>query len=315
MVDKNSLKEAKRKKIIDAKKSMELQSAENKIDDSDITLTAAEEQKILEVAESDEEAQEMRESAIKALKQVEAVKLAKKQVNSSVPSKHLLQRPSYGHFSATALLHSHEAYRFLLGRNQRIIFNDEGKRIRQTSIVGLFEAASNVANIVAGYQSGCPYAAWTLVKIEDQLKLVRDRFHEAKNDAEKLCTSATLINMGEFTSRNPSEIPLNFKSVYGYHFADLLSQYDVLLRSILTYKIQHFISIDEYKAIERKMGRPLRQLYRLTDEWQFVGMDAVKEKNAKFQDAEFRMGVLPKEIISGEKVPKFVVKQQGSDDE
>ncbi len=242
-------------------------------------------------------------------KQIEAVKLAKKQVNDSVPSKHLLQRPSYGQISATALLHSHEAYRFLLGRNQRIIYNSEGKRIRQTSIVGLFEAASNVAKIVTGYHSDCPYAAWTLVKIEEQLELVKEKFYEAKLDAEKLSASAASLEFAPFTSRNPSEIPLTFKSIYAYHFANLLVQYDELLRSILVYKMQHFISIDDYKAIERKMGRPLRQLYRLTDDWQFVGMDAVKEKNAKLQDAEYRMGILPKEIISGELMPKFIVKQ------
>ncbi len=32
-------------------------------------------------------------------------------------------------------------------------------------IVGLFEAANAVKNIEAGYQTGCPYAAWILVKL------------------------------------------------------------------------------------------------------------------------------------------------------
>lgn len=314
MVDKKSLRESKRQKIDAAKKSMEMQQAEQDVADINVTLTAKEEHEIEDLAETAEEAEEMREAAVQAKKHIEAVKLAKKQVNDNVPAQHVIQRPSYGHLTATAQLHSHEAFRFPLGRNQRILMK-EGKRVRQTRIVGLFDAAASLKQIVAGYQSGCPYAAWTLIKIEEQIALIRSLIATAKLEAESLCQQSTNLTLSSFTSKNPSEVPLNFKSVYAYHFADLLTEYDLLLRSILNYKIQHFISIDEYKNIEQKLGRPLRQLFRTTDDWHYVGKEAIEEQNAKLQEAEYRMGVLPKEIISGEKAPKFVEKLQGDGDE
>lgn len=314
MADKNSLKQMRRRKIDEAKKSMEYQEAEAKVETLDIQLSAKEEQSILDIAESEQEREQLRDSAIKAKKHVEALKLAKRQVNESVPSHHLVQRPGYGHLSAKMELHSHEAYRFLLGRAQRIITVD-GKRIRQTRIVGLLHAASALKNITTGYQSGCPYACWTLCNIEEQIIHIRKIVKEAEKDAVKIAEFATNLKIAPFTSKNPSEVPLLFQSTYAYHFADLLTEYDLLLRSILNYKIQHFINIDEYKTFERKMGRPLRQLFRLTDNWKYVGKEAVETQNAKFQEAEHRMGVLPEDILNGQKTPKFVKKEQGDGDE
>ncbi len=314
MVDKELLRQAKRKRIIKAKKSIELQTAEDEIDDNNIKLTPDEEKAIDDIAESESDKKELRTTAIAAKKHKEAVKLAKKKVNAAVPSKHLIQRPGYGESSAVALLHSHEAYRFLLGRNQRMIVKD-GQRIRQTSIIGLFEAAAHLNTIYSGYQSGCPYAKWTLVKIEEQIKNIRKLISEAKAAADELRKAATLIDIKLFNSKNPSEISLDFKSIYAYHFADLLLQYDMILRTILTHKIKHFISIKDYKAIEKKVGRPLRNLYRLTANYRYVGAESVKQQNAKLQDAEYRMGVLPKAILSGELEPEFVSKIQGTEED
>ncbi len=51
------------------------------------------------------------------------------------------------------------------------------------------------------------------------------------------------------------------------------------------------------------MGTPLRELFLITDSWEFVGPDAVKEKNARLQEIEHRLGVLPDDILSGQRLP------------
>ncbi len=66
------------------------------------------------------------------------------------------------------------------------------------------------------------------------------------------------------------------------------------------------------------MGTPLRELFRLTDAWEFVGRETVEAKNAKLQDTEHRMGVLPDGILSGELQPKIAKANEisrGGDDE
>ncbi len=302
---KNPVRRARRRKIVEQTKSIEFNEASASVSDDDVKLTAKEEQQIRDIAETPQEVEEMTRSALLAKKNKEALKRAKALVNKAVPASHLVQRPGYGHLTGTATYHTVDAYRFLLGRNPRTVVKN-GKRERQTKIIGLFEAADSVKQIEAGYQAGCPYACWTLVKVEEQLKEIRGLFAKSKQEAENLISVSTSVTLNPFESKNPSEVLLDFRSAYAYHFADILSQYDLLLRTVVSYKIQHFISQDDYRSIERQIGTPLRSLFRLVDNWKFVGQEAVNEQTHVLMDAEHRMGILPKKIKNGELVPEFV---------
>ncbi|MGY0400151.1 MAG: hypothetical protein ACWIPH_09550 [Ostreibacterium sp.] len=101
-------KKSRRAKIQQAKKSLEMQNAEKEI--GHVELTEKEQQQISELAESDDEAQALVQAALSAKKNKEALKQAKTKVNPSVPSDHLLKRRTYGHLTATATIHSYDAY-------------------------------------------------------------------------------------------------------------------------------------------------------------------------------------------------------------
>lgn len=304
-------------KIDAARQSLEVTEAMAAISDDDVQLSADEEQHILDNTASEEEAQALREAAMLAKKSKEATKRAKQAVNKSVPAERLFQRPSFGHVSAKATYHTRDAYRFLLGRNPRSGVKDN-KRIRYTRIVGLFEAANAVKNIEAGYQMGCPYAAWTLVKLEEQMQRIRSLFKRSQDQAEALIAEKTHLLFDPFASRHPTTVTLDFRSSYGFHFSDLLTQYDLLLRSVISYKLHSIITAEDYRMIERKMGTPLRELFLLTDAWEFVGREAAEEKNARLQEIEFRLGVLPDDILSGQRLPtiaKSATYLQGGNDD
>lgn len=314
MVDKTSLKDMKRKKIVNAQKAIELVEAETEVPEEEYVLTGKEERELEDLAENDSELTELRESAMKAKKQVAATKRAKQKVNKVVPAKDLTERPGYGHITGSIKLHSYEAYRFILGREKQIKTID-GKRERKARIVGVLQAGSNVKKIVNGFHAGCPYATWTLVQIEEQIQEIRSQLKETQKEAEILRKYAASITIDPFTSKGPKELKLEFNATYAFHFADLLAAFDNMMRPLLNYKIHGFIEYDQYKSIDKQISTPLRRLFRLTDNWFFVGKEAVEQKNAKLQDAEYRMGILPEEIISGEKLPKLVRMKEGFDDE
>ncbi|MDO4643810.1 MAG: hypothetical protein Q4A74_08210 [Cardiobacteriaceae bacterium] len=54
------------------------------------------------------------------------------------------------------------------------------------------------------------------------------------------------------------------------------------------------------------MGKPLRRLFHIPSEWEFVGRDAVLQKTAVLYAAEHRMGSLPDSILAGEMLPEMV---------
>lgn len=320
MTDENKLdtqemseqrKKARRAKLQQAQKSLEMQTAENEI--GEIELTAKEQQQINDLAESDKEAEDLKQAAIAAKKNQEALKQAKQKVNPAVPSEQLLKRPSYGHLTATATLHSYDAYRFVLGREATTEIKN-GKRIRKPKIIGLFEAGSRLKIIQAGYRKGCPYAAATLIEIEKLIAEMRSLFVKTQVEAENLIKISSAIKLDPFVSKNPTEVPLWFGATYSYHYSDLLAQYDLILRPLLNYRIHRFISYEQYSSVEKQIGTPLRRLFRITSSWSYVGKEAVVNKTAKLQEAEYKMGILTDDIISGKLAPTFI-KLQGSEDD
>ncbi len=293
-----------KEKIEQAKQSIEITEAMNAISDDEIQLTLKEEQHIIDSTETDEEAQELREAAILAKKSKLATQRAKSMVNKSVPAEKLFHRPSFGNISATATYHTRHAYRFLLGRNASLTVKD-GKRIRPTRIVGLLSAAASVRRIEEGHQAGCFYATWTLVKIEQQLSELRALFKQSQQQAQELINRSTNLVFEPFVSRSPTTVTLDFRSSYAFHFSDVLTQYDELLRSVMPYRLHSIINGEQYRFIETRMGTPLRELFFLTDTWEFVGREAVLTRGAKLQDVEHRFGVLPDDILSGKVQPKI----------
>ncbi len=296
---------SRRRKINEARKSLEMKQAEKEIQ---VSLTAKEKQEIKDLAESPEEEQELTQSALAAKKNKAALKQAKEKVNPAVPSEQLLHKPSYGHITGTATIHTVDAYRFILGREASIEIKN-GKRIRKPRIIGLLEAASQLKKIEAGYRMGCPYAASTLIEIEKQITHIREIFAKTEKEAKKLIEHSSTIKLDPFCSRNPAEVPLLFSSTYGFHYSDLLAKYDLILRPVLNYRIHHFVTYAEYVALEKQIGTPLRKLFRLASSWSFVGREAVINKTAELSEAEYKMGILSEDIISGKIAPAFINSQ------
>lgn len=277
------------------KKSTELIEAEQSVAD-DVDLTAAEKMEIEAVAESEAEAVRMTQEAVAEKTQRAAMRQAKTTINPTVPSQHLVNRPTYGHITATVDYHMRETYSFLLGRNVD----------NKHNISGLFEAAAASRRVVQGHVAGCPYATWTLIQLDEQIALIRSLVKDAEREAQALINHSTTISIAPFTSKRPALVDLDFRVAYGFHFADLLTHYDHILRMVKSYELQFFITHAEFSAIEQKLGSPLRRLFRIPTLWNFVGKDAVNQKTATFLAAEHRMGILPDGYVEGQFKPRYV---------
>ncbi|SUO96815.1 AcaB family transcriptional regulator [Suttonella ornithocola] len=281
-----------------ATQSLELRQAEQIVnDDESIALTTAEERQIEAMADTEEERQELRQELLDEKRKVEVIRVAKAQVNEAVPARHVVSRPSFGPVTGSVEYHTRRAYGFLLGRKRS---GDNGY------IVGLFQAAADLRLLVQGYATGCPYAAWYLIQVEELLQKIRQKVKSVEQEAQALVNHATTISLMPFTSKRPSIVPLDFRVVYAFHFAELLSHYDRILRLLQSYEIQQFITHEQFMGIEEQLGTPLRRLFRLPSEWSYVGKDAVQQQTATALAAEHRMGMLPEDILLGERQPKMI---------
>ena len=264
-----------------------------------VSLTPAEERDLRDIAEGEDDLRELREEKLEEKRQQAAMRQARSRVNDAVPSRTLVQRPTYGATRGKVYLHVRDTYAFLLGR-------EANPETHKGYIAGMFAASKTMRTLVQGHIAGCPYATWFLVRIEDGMAKFREMVKEKEANAIALVEAATPVRLEPFTSRRPAEVPLDFTASYGFHFADILVRFDNVLRILQSYLRQGFITQDEYRAIRQPLAKELRNLFRLPQQWHFVGKDAVMQQTNQLLAAEHDMGRLPQEILDGERLPQLV---------
>lgn len=309
---------AMRRRLTEQRKSSELLNAEADVAQRDMPLSPEDERDIyLAAGGSAEDAQEMRAERQAELRSAAALRQAKAQVNSSVPVDQLVQRPSFAMVTAVIEYQTREAYAFILGRRpvregERVTIDDaadpvdmdggdnEGRRSRRGYyIAGLFNAASAVRKVAQGHLSGCPYATWYLVRIEKEIADFRAALDEINAEIDADLAQRSSIRVAPLSTKNPAVVTLNFRVSHAFQFADMLTCYDNIIRKVKAYYLTGFMSFAEFSKIERRVGTPLRRLFKLPEEWFWVGRDAVLQRTNQINAAEHKMGVLPEEIITG----------------
>ncbi len=264
-----------------------------------VSLTPAEERDLRDYAEGEDDLRELREEKLEEKREQAALRQARSRVNAEVPSRTLVQRPTYGATRGKVELHVRDTYAFLLGR-------EADPERHKGYISGMFAAGKAIRTLVQGHVAGCPYATWYLVQIEEGMARFRALVQEKEAQARALVEAVTVVRLDPFTSRRPAEVPLDFVVSYGFHFADMLVRFDNVLRLLQSYLRQHFISQEEYRAIRNPLAKELRTLFRLPMLWRFVGRDAVLQQTNQLLAAEHDMGRLPQEILDGTRLPQLV---------
>ena len=298
--DDSAARAEKLRAIKESSRASELRDAEAAVAAPGVvTLTPAEERELRDIAEGEDDLQALRKEKLDEKREQAAMRQARRRVNDAVPSRTLVQRPTYGATRGKVYLHVRDTYAFLLGR-------EANPETHKGYIAGMFAAGKTMRTLVQGHIAGCPYATWYLVQIEEGMARFRALVQEKEAQARALVEAATPVRLEPFTSRRPAEVPLDFTASYGFHFADILVRFDNVLRILQSYLRQGFITQDEYRAIRQPLAKELRNLFRLPQQWRFVGKDAVMQQTNQLLAAEHDMGRLPQEILDGERLPQLV---------
>jgi len=298
--DDSAARAEKLRAIKESSRASELRDAEAAVAAPGVvTLTPAEERELRDIAEGEDDLQALRKEKLDEKREQAAMRQARRRVNDAVPSRTLVQRPTYGATRGKVYLHVRDTYAFLLGR-------EANPETHKGYIAGMFAASKTMRTLVQGHIAGCPYATWYLVQIEEGMARFRALVQEKEAQARALVEAATPVRLEPFTSRRPAEVPLDFTASYGFHFADILVRFDNVLRILQSYLRQGFITQDEYRAIRQPLAKELRNLFRLPQQWRFVGKDAVMQQTNQLLAAEHDMGRLPQEILDGERLPQLV---------
>ncbi len=196
-----------------------------------------------------------------------------------------------------------EVWLMLQTRHAQQVFSGRRPSAEKHYIIGLTRVGALLSQIQVCVYADDPYADWWLIKVEEALQRAADEVTVLRQAVEQRLTDTPGMEVKIAESLNPVRVPLQFRNPFAYAAARILADFDVLVRGVLT--ARHIGLMDRREA-ERCIvlgGRALRRAMGTALGYKYEGVkrDDVYEGNAKAQQAEERMGVLPPEVLEGKR--------------
>jgi integrating conjugative element protein (TIGR03761 family) len=194
-----------------------------------------------------------------------------------------------------------ETYLILQTRQaQRLV---QGRRavLRTPGIVGLTRFATLLRPIWNGVRADDPYADWWLVRVHDAIDESERELGALKQHIDTLLRQMPGISVSVAQSVEPVRIPLAFTNPYAFRGSYLLSQYDALVRAILTARHVALLDRDRSERLLADAGRHVRRAFTAALGYRFLGInrDDLRLMTARAKQAEDQMGALPKDVLEG----------------
>ncbi len=197
-------------------------------------------------------------------------------------------------------LHTRSAHRLFYGR-----MRDEKKNVQ--AITGLVRFALNMNQLSDLAAKDDPYADAVLLKVEAKLSVTKKYVNECIIELEQLLDDTEDISIDFHQSVRPIDVPLEFRTTYGFVAARLIAKYDKLVRLALTAKHIGMIFSEDWGRFNGRAGRMIRDAFHASSVYRYTGVtrDAIAANNPVARAAIDKYGDLPQSILDGSKRGKY----------
>ena len=182
-------------------------------------------------------------------------------------------------------------------------------------ISGLLAFADRLRLVWQAAAEGDPYADWFLVKVHDAISVAEARIETEMKQLDLLLRSTRTLHIASAEAKEPFRMALRFSTPYAYRAARMLGQFDELACHASTAKHIGVVTEERYLAVIRACARRIRSVFSLPARFRRLGLtrESAKDSHPVFQRAEELMGVLPKDILSGERRAPLAPRIRGAD--
>ncbi len=176
------------------------------------------------------------------------------------------------------------------------------------AIIGLVGFADRLRVIWQAARNDDPYADWWLIKVHEGIEVAGTLIGQRQQALDALLQQMGSIEVSIAASLHPFRMPLQFANPYAYQGAKCLSAYDSLVCTALT--AQH-VGLQDSEACRRELNlcaRKIRALFTISQSYRFLGIDRplIHRATAESERARQLMGVLPDDVLSGERQAPLV---------
>lgn len=196
-------------------------------------------------------------------------------------------------------LETEAAFRLVIGRPRTNV---------KPAINGLLSFASLLRDTWDAAKGGDPYARWWLVKVEAALARAESIIKAELAAVQEKLSACSLLEIDPTRGRQARRLDLLFACPYAYNGARLTKQLDVLIRLLDTSTEIGVLRKPDATHPRLRCERALRHAFASSQGfWNFgVTSDLVRCRDPKAIDAEAKMGVLPNDILAGERWPTLL---------
>ena len=217
----------------------------------------------------------------------------------SVDSNHREHGPGALQGEVWLTVQTYQAQSLIRGRRA-----GEGK----PAIVGLIGFADRLKSLWQAIRFDDPYADWWLLKVEESIAEIRAQLRELQQRLDALMAPAnSALEFSVAQSSRPQRVSLQFANPYAFRAAQLLGEYDRLMCTELTL---HHLGIDIPKDLTEQLsgsGRWVRRVFALPQGYHCLDIRRadIRQGSPAALKAIERMGEVPQEILSGDRLPSL----------
>jgi len=190
---------------------------------------------------------------------------------------------------------------------QRLIRGRSGSTDKP-AIVGLVGFADRLRSIWQAARNDDPYADWWLIKIHEVLQQARELVRRSLAEFDEKLARSSAIEVAVAESLRPYRIPLQFANPYAYKGAQLIGEYDTLVRTLLTGCYVGLLERSSSERIVQLGGHRIRRAFAVPQGYRLLDIDraSVRRHDEKARQAQRLMGELPIEVLTGERQAPLV---------
>ncbi len=149
---------------------------------------------------------------------------------------------------------------------QRMAYGRRGGAGR-SPIVGLFRFGFLMTHLWRRAEADDPFADWTLLRIEQGLDDGRQRLKNIGQRIDKLLGSVQGFRFDVADTNSPINLPLSFTNAYGYQAAQLVFEFDEVMRKIITARHVGLLARDDADRTEYQAGNAVRSVLEIPAGW------------------------------------------------
>ncbi len=186
---------------------------------------------------------------------------------------------------------------------------------RKPAIIGLVGFADRLRVIWQAARRDDPYADWWLIKIHEAIEQGGQLIRSWQAQVERRLADQPGLEVCIADSERPHRIHLQFANPYAYRGAQLLAEFDTLVRAILT--AHHIGLLDNAfaRTLIHSGGKTMRSTFAIAQGYRCLEIDraTLRTDDKKRERARQAMGALPDEVLRGNRqAPLFPGRSQTS---